>query len=80
MQGADIAEAGHFQIHMDGETPLVLKLQGVKKEDVRKVIEKRWRVPASKQVLLHLGRLLKNGSLEDQGLAPGACVQVTKRV
>ena len=76
----DIAEAGHFQIHMDGETPLVFKLQGVKKEDVRKVIEKRWRVPASKQVLLHLGRLLKNGSLEDQGLAPGACVQVTKRV
>ena len=76
----DIAEAGHVQIHMDGETPLVFKLQGVKKEDVRKVIEKRWRVPASKQVLLHLGRPLKNGSLEDQGLAPGACVQVTKRV
>ena len=50
---------------MKGETPLVLKLQGVKKEDVRKVVERRWRLTSPRQALLHLGRLLKNGNLED---------------
>ena len=40
----EIAEARSFQVHMEGETPLVLKLQGVKKEDVRKVVERRWRL------------------------------------
>ena len=72
----EIAEASNVQIFMGGETPLVLKLKGVKKEDVRKLVERRWRVQASKQALLHLGLPLKNGNLEDQGLAPGGCVQV----
>ena len=74
----EIAEARSFQVHMKGETPLVLKLQGVKKEDVRKVVERRWRIPSPRQALLHLGRLLKNGNLEDQGIPPGGCVQVVR--
>ena len=73
----EIAEARCFQVHMEGETPLVLKLKGVKKEDARKVVERRWRVPASKQALLHLGLPLKNGNLEDQ-VPPGGCVQVVR--
>ena len=74
----EIAEARSFQVHMKGETPLVLKLQGVKKEDVRKVVERRWRIPSPRQALLHLGRLLKNGNLKDQGIPPGGCVQVVR--
>ena len=73
----EIAEARNFQIFMEGETPLVLKLRGVRKEDVRKLVERRWRVPASKQALLPLGLPLKNGNLEDQ-VPPGGCVQVVR--
>ena len=73
-----IVQASNFQICMQGETPLVLKLKGVKKEDVRKLVERRWRVPASTQALLHLGLPLKSGNLEDQGLALGGCVQVVR--
>ena len=74
----EIAEARCFQVHMEGETPLVLKLKGARKEDIRKMVERRWRIPASRQALLHLGCLLKNGSLEDQGIPPGGCVQVVR--
>ena len=74
----EIAEASNFQIFREGETPLVLKLKGARKEDIRKMVERRWRIPASRQALLHLGCLLKNGSLEDQGIPPGGCVQVVR--
>ena len=74
----EIAQASNFQIFMQGETPLVLKLKGVKKEDVRKLVERRWRVQASEQALLHLGLPLKSGNLEDQGVPPGGCVQVAR--
>ena len=70
----EIAQASNFQIFLQGETPLVLKLKGVKKEDVRKLVERRWRVQASKQALLHLGLPLKSGNLEDQGVPPGGSV------
>ena len=74
----EIAEARCFQVHMEGETPLVLKLKGARKDDIRKLVERRWRVPASKQALLHLGLPLKSGNLEDQGVPPGGCVQVVR--
>ena len=74
----EIAETSNLRIFMEGETPLVLKLKGARKEDIRKMVERRWRIPASRQALLHLGRLLQNGSLEDQGIPPGGCVQVVR--
>ena len=76
----EIAEASNFQIFMENETPLVLKLKGVEKEDVRKLVERHWRVQASKQALLPLGLPLKSGNLEDQGVPPGGCVQVVRAV
>ena len=75
----EIAEAGDFQINMTGETPIVIKLRGAKRDDVKRLVEKRWHIPPSKQVLVHLGRPLKQGLLDDQGLPPGACVQVSRR-
>ena len=76
----DVAEAGQFQIHMTGAIPVVVKLRGARREDVRRPVEKRWNIPPPKQVLVHLGRHLKHGLLEDQGMMPGACVQVAKRI
>ena len=74
----EVAQASNFQIFLRGETLLVLKLKGVKKDDVRKLVERRWRVQASKQALLHLGLPLRGGNLEDQGVPPGGCVQVVR--
>ena len=75
----EVAHAGDFQINMAGEPFIVIKLRGAKREDVRRLVEKRWRIPPRLQALQHLGQALKHGLLEDQGLAPGACVQVTRR-
>ena len=76
----DIAEAGNFQIHMTGATPLVARLRGSRKEDVRRLVEKNWKIPPEKQILVHLGRHLKHGVLEDQGMIPGGCVHVARRI
>ena len=75
----ELAEAGDFQINMLGETPIVVKLRGAKRDDVKRLVDKRWHIPPARQVLVHLGRPLKQGLLDDQGLPPGACVQVTRR-
>ena len=74
-----IAETRQFQIHMTGATFVVLKLRGAGREDVGRLVEKRWSIPPAKQMLVHIGRHLKHGLLEDQGMTPGACVLVTKR-
>ena len=71
----EIAAAGNVQIVMDGKIPLVIKLKGAKKEDVKRLIHKHWGVQFGR--LLHLGRHLKNGMLEEQDIYPGACLMVS---
>ena len=74
-----IATSGCFHIIMENEVPMTVKLKGVKKEDLRRLIDRRWHLPPLKQLLLHVGRPLQNGPLADQGISPGACARVFNR-
>ena len=48
-------------------------------EDLRRLIDRRWHVPPLKQLLLHSGKPPQNGSLDEQGVQAGSCVQVFHR-
>ncbi len=75
-----VAEEGCIQIIMQGRVPLVFKLsKALKKEDIRNIVSRTWRIPPLEQVLVHLGQPLKPGPLREN-LLPGACVLVSRRV
>ena len=74
-----IATSGCFHIIMENEVPMTIRLKGVKKEDLRRLIDRRWHLPPVKQLLHHLGKPLKNGPLVDQAINPGSVVQVFSR-
>ena len=74
-----VAASRCFHVFMENQLPIVHKLYGMKMEHVRAIIHRRWRVPPTRQLLLHFGRPLRIGMLVDQDIQPGSVIQVFKR-
>ena len=74
-----VAASRCFHAFMENQLPIVHRLHGMKMEHIKAIIHRRWRVPPTRQLLLHLGRPLRIGMLADQDIQPGSVIQVFKR-
>ena len=76
----DVYDKGGLNLLLSGVVPVVIPYKKrMTLESLRKLVERATTVPAAKQVITHLGTVVKRGSLADQNITKGACLVVKPR-